>query len=145
MISRHSWYGITFTANTSREEMLACISQGQTSTDYANQLVLDALAWARCLPGAPKRDDRLFAWECARDVIGFVLELEDNELFHTTPSLLRSSWEDGNSLPSTLLDWIGQHPDWQAAMDRYCAARKREALEAIADQRPTDEAPRRAM
>lgn len=143
--AERSRFGITFKANTSREEVLAGLSQGQPTTDYASQLVHDALAWARRLPDAPVHDDRLFAWECARDVVGFVLGIEDDELFHSTPQLLRSSWEDGNSLQSTLLDWIGQHPDWQVAMDLYCAARKREALTVIAGQRSSCEVARRAM
>ena len=134
MICYRSRFGITFKANTSREEVLAGLSQGQPTTDYANQLVSDALAWVRRLPDAPKHDDRLFAWECARDVVGFVLGIEDDELFHSTPKLLRSSWEDGETVHSTLVNWIDQNPDWQDAMGRYCAARKREALTAVADQ-----------
>lgn len=103
---------------------------GGGSTDPAACLIEDALSWAAHYgeeePNAPAR--RFAVWSCARDVIGHVLEIDDPD-FCQDPPLLRYRWAaDGMSDEDSMRDWVGSRPEWRQALERYCAARRREAL-----------------
>jgi len=102
----------------------------QPGTDPAARLIEDALSWAaQCGLEEPNTTERRHAvWSCARDVIGHVLEIEDPD-FCQAPTLLRYIWVvDGVSDEYSLRDWVESRPEWRQALERYCAARRREAL-----------------
>ncbi|WP_177497720.1 hypothetical protein [Pseudomonas sp. Hp2] len=115
-----------------RDQLSAAITRSDTlSTDGPGQLIADAFAWADSFDLQADDSYRpLMVWCNARDVVGAMAAIDDLA-FYADPPLLRSNMEQRPAV-DLLRDWIDSHPNWHAAVERFCASRCREVLVGVA-------------
>jgi len=132
---RTSRFYLSFSDDWTLEQLSAAITRSDTlSTDGPGQLIADAFAWADSRSLQTDESYRpLMAWCQARDVVGALAAIEDLA-FYTDPPLLRSNMEQRPAV-DLLRDWIDSHPNWHAAVERFCASRCREVLTGLAGDR----------
>lgn len=130
---RTSRFYVTLPDHITPSAMLEVISRPNISTNYRLRLICDALALSatgRSSPQVNLFEHRLSTWSCARDVIGFILEVSDED-FYADPPLIRSQWEEGADYLDTMNDWIDDCEEAREAMDRFVSSRKAEDLNRI--------------
>lgn len=132
-------FGMVF-RGTSSDVLRKTISRPiRPSSDPVDCLIEDAMAWLAQHRFEVSGSEQLHAaWLCARDIIGHVLEIEDPVFYQHNPSLI--AWDPARGPyplsaeevwnETTLRQWVESRAEWRQALERYCAARRREALKA---------------
>jgi hypothetical protein len=142
---RGSRFRLGIPESITRDQLYRIINPSETlAANGPDQLIANAVVWVSSsseLLGDSLRP--MMIWCLARDAVGALAAIED-PAYYADPPLLRSCL-DRRSSEEFLCDWVTGHANWHAAVDCFCAARRRKALAELAGADRIEGGIRRAM